>query len=135
MTPLMLHTLSRPFVLVVFLSLLAAGCGGGAIPKGKVTKGGQPIKVSDKGMVQVRFIPAEGKADNVYSAKVEADGTFELKGNHNKPIPLGKYKIAVLAMDPYPTKDLLDGKFNEQKTTIVRDVTGSGSIDIDVDKP
>jgi hypothetical protein len=121
---------------LLFGALLVTGCGGGGVtPRGKVTKGGQPIKVSDKGMVQVRLIPAEGTAGTVYNANVGADGSFEVKGPDGKPIPAGKYKIAVLAMDPYPTKDLLGGKFSEDKTTIVRDVSGAQSLDIDVDKP
>jgi len=133
----MLLSRSRPLAfLALFLCSLVVGCGGGGVtPKGKLTKGGQPIKVSDKGMVQVRLIPSEGSADTTYSANVGADGTFTVVGPGNKPIPAGKYKIAVLAMDPYPTNDLLKGKFSEKTTSIVRDVNGSTPLDIDVDKP
>jgi len=112
--------------------ILAFGCGGGGgAVKGKVLRGGQPIKVGDKGMVQVRFI-AE---DNGYTAPVAADGSFTLTGNEGKGIPAGKYKIAVLAYDPYPTKDLLGGKFSAMATPINRDVKPGDEVVIDLDKP
>jgi len=99
--------------------------------KGKVLKGGQPLKVSDKGMVQVRFV-SENSAP---SAQVGPDGSFTMTGTDGKGIPAGKYKIAVFAFDPYPTKDLLGGKFSEQKTTIEREVKPGQELVIDVDKP
>jgi len=116
--------------------LLAIGCGdGGRVTvKGKVTKGGQPLKVSEKGMVQLRLV-SQGADKATHTAKVEPDGSFTVKGADGKAIPQGKYKVAVVATDPYPTgKDVLDGKFSEDKTPITRDVTGQ-SLDIDLDKP
>ncbi len=116
--------------------LLLVGCGGGGVtPSGKLTKGGAPLKVSEKGMVQVHLLPAEGQVQTVYTAQVAADGSFTVKGADGKPIPAGKYKIGVVAMDPYPTHDLLKGKFDDKKTTIVRDVKAGQPLDIDLDKP
>jgi len=105
------------------------------MPRGKVTKGGQALKVSEQGMVQVRLFAAEGAVDAPYTAQVAPDGTFTVKGSDGKAIPAGKYKIAVLQLDPYPKTDLLKGQFDEKKTTIVRDVSGGQEIIIDLDKP
>lgn len=126
---------SLPAFAVLVALFVGCGGGGGVIPRGKVTKGGQPLKVSEKGMVQVRLFPAEGTVETTYSGQVAADGTFQVKGSDGKAIPAGKYKIAVFQLDPYPTTDLLKGQFDEKKTTIVRDVSGSQEIVIDLDKP
>jgi len=118
------------FLLLACILVLGCGGGGGAV-KGKVLKGGQPLKVSDKGMVQVRFI---NESDG-FTAPVGPDGSFTLTGNEGKGIPAGKYKIAVLAYDPYPTKDLLAGKFSAMATPVNKDVKPGDDVVIDLDKP
>jgi hypothetical protein len=126
-------SLPRPFFFLLLACFLMIGCGGGSgvNVKGKLFKGGQPIKVSEKGMVQVRFIGEKG----TFSGNVTPEGTFLITANEGKGIPTGTYKIAVFAYDPYPTKDLLGGKFDEQKTTISRDIKSGEEVVIDVDKP
>jgi hypothetical protein len=120
--------------LAVLTGLAASGCGsGGAIRvKGTVTNNGQPLSVSDKGMVQVIFIPDDPeKAGDTYPANVNPDGTFEVPGKEGKGIPPGKYRVAVRQLDPYPTKDKLKDKFSPEKTPIVRDVA-SREVNIDI---
>src|SRR5262245_55895221 len=128
---------SLPRALCLFLLLgcpLVTGCtgsSGGVVVKGKVLKGGQPIKVTDKGMVQIRFINEK----NSYLGQVGADGSYTITGSDGKGVPPGSYKGAVLAVAPYHTKDLLGGKFNDQRTTLSREIKAGQEVVIDVDKP
>lgn len=116
------------------LSLLVSGCGGGVKPRGKVTNEGKPLTVSDKGLFVMSFI-LDGNSGKAYEVDTKRDGTFTVPGPDGHGIPPGKYRISVEQFDPYPTTDLLMGKFKGPKSPIVRDVSGSGSLDIDLSKP
>jgi hypothetical protein len=118
------------------LALLAAlvGCGGskGKIT-GKITKGGQPIKVSDQGKVMLILIP-DPATGNTYPCHVQPDGTFDCSGNDGKGIPTGKYKVTVEVPDPYPAgPDQLGGKYKEATTTKTVEVKPGANIEINLD--
>jgi len=121
------------FVLV-FAGLLT-GCGsGGRQVKGKIVKGVEPFTVSEKGVFVLSFLPEGDGKGVVYNATTNKDGTFTIVGPENKGIPPGKYKVQLTAMDPYPTTDLLKGKYAPGKSTMVVDVGSSGDVVIDVGK-
>lgn len=127
------------------------GCGSPTPPegevvivRGKVTDGGQPLKVAradvGAGWVQIQLWKDAGQgvaadSNQIYSTKADDSGAFEVKGRFGNGIPPGKYRIAVRQWDPYPDKDRLEGKFSEKQTTIVRNVDGKTSIEIDLAKP
>ncbi len=113
--------------------LTVSGCGGPSTVHGKLTNGGAPVTVSDKGVIVISFSP-EGGAGPGFGADVKPDGTFVVRGPENKGVPPGKYRIAVMQYDPYPGTDKLDGKFGPGKTSLVRDING-GALDIDLAKP
>jgi hypothetical protein len=113
--------------------LTVSGCGGPSTVRGKLTNGGAPVTVSDKGVIVMTFAP-EGMTGPGFGADVKPDGSFEVKGPENKGVPPGKYRISVMQYDPYPTTDKLDGKFGPGKSPIVRDVHG-GTLEIDLAKP
>jgi hypothetical protein len=113
--------------------LMLSGCGGPSTVRGKLTNGGQPLTVSDKGVIVMSFSP-EGAPPPGFGADVKPDGTFEVKGPENKGVAPGKYRISVQQFDPYPGNDKLDGKFAPGKSPIIRDIKG-GSLDIDLAKP
>src|SRR5688572_27113459 len=77
------------------------GCGSGYIKvKGKVLKGGEPLRANGR-TLQVTFYPVDvGKdgAQDAYLAHRSIDGTFSVPGKTGKGIPAGKYKIAVELM-------------------------------------
>ncbi len=104
--------------------------------RGKVVNAGQPLKVSNPmaGWVEIKFIeytePGSQKAAETYTARADQNGEFDAAGKFP-----GKYKIAVRQWDPYPNTDLLEGKFDEANTTIVRDVKAGDNLVIDVSKP
>ncbi len=116
---------------------LAGGCSGPKLvpAKGKIVSGGQPLKMGPQGVLQIILVPDEGaKAGEftTYPADVDKEaGTFEVGGG----VPPGKYRIAVLWLDPYPMKDKLNGKFTFEKTPLLRDVTGEGLLEIDLANP
>jgi len=123
--------------LCVILLELAGGCNSGPAKvdiTGKVTKDGQLLKVNKKtGQIQVTFI-TEGTNDETTKstfATFDVDsGTYAIKG-----IGVGKYRIIVTQVDPYPGNDLLNGAFNKNNSKIVRDVeTNNQVIDIDLTK-
>jgi hypothetical protein len=116
------------------LCSLLVGCGKGVVVKGKVTDNGQPLTVSDKGVLTIAF-HADDTTKAVYPADVKKDGTFEVPGPEKKGVPPGKYHIVIQQMDPYPKTDKLKGKFAPGKTAIVREVAPGKEIDIDVSKP
>jgi hypothetical protein len=133
----MKFTLRLPFALVVLAGtcLVLPGCGAGASVSGHLTNNGQPLQLSARGLIQVTFIPQGDQSGNTYSADVNPDGAFRVVGKEGKGLPPGTYKIAVQAFDPYPSKDVLKGQFAAWKTHIVRDITGSTTLDLDLAKP
>jgi hypothetical protein len=116
---------------------LAGGCKSGPTKvdiTGKLLKDGQPLKVSNRGKVEIKFV-TEGGTDENYSSRstnVDDQGNFAIKG-----ITAGKYRIIVRQLDPYipgSTKDLLEGAFT-LNSPIVRDVeTNDQVIEIDLAK-
>jgi hypothetical protein len=119
------------------LAVVAVGCGGsGYTVKGRLEKNGTPITVSDKGVVQLSFVPESSKEGGTpYPATVEKDGSFVINGRGTDTgIPAGKYRVNVAIVDPYPGNDKLGGKFNGPNSPLVKDITGSGSIVVDIEK-
>jgi len=128
------------FLSFALLCACLAGCGGSKHKvQGKIVKGGQPYGLSEKGVFQLSFVPAEGKTTQIYNATVNSkDGTFEIVGPDGKGIPAGKYKVQLVAMDPYgggaSGTDKLKGKYApNSKDAPVVDI-GSGELVIDVGK-
>lgn len=128
---------------VLFCIAAISGCGaspppGFVVPKGKVTKAGQPLTVKPMvGLVEVIFLreAPEGTPVDPQIAKLNPDGTFVVHGTGGQGLEPGKYKIVVRQWDEYPNLDLLQGAFDEKRTKIVRDVNGTDEILIDVSKP
>jgi hypothetical protein len=132
--------LPRPlpwFLALAGACLVLAGCGGGARVTGKLTNNGQPLTVSDKGMIVVSFIQegSQPGQPGAYPVDLGPDGTFTVKGTNGQGIPPGKYMISVQQLDPYPTTDKLKGQFFGSKSPIVREIKGSTVLDIDLAKP
>lgn len=116
-----------------------SGCGSQKVVTGKITNKGQPLPVSEKGVIQVTFATAapSGKSAHreVYPAVVQPDGTFKVAGPEEKGIEPGKYQISVQLLDPYPAVDRLRGYFAPGKTPIVREVKGGAPLEIDLARP
>jgi hypothetical protein len=115
--------------------VVAGGCRGGQVePKfssalhGKITRGGQPLQV-DKARhggyanVELVFVPLD-RAGRQFTTKAGEDGAFEVLLPEGQTIPPGKYRIAVHQWNPQPKTDELGGRFSEQNSPIVRDITG-----------
>lgn len=129
--------------LIVFL----VGCGE-SVPKdnsvavsGKLTSGGQPLRVemaaSGAGWVELRFYSLDGSGnmgETYYISRVADDGAFKVLGPSDHGLPPGKYKVIVRQWDPFPSTDKLDGKFDETHSTIVREITGPTTIELDIAK-
>jgi hypothetical protein len=134
----MRFALRLAFALVILAGACLAlpGCGsGGASVWGQLTNNGQPLQLSGKGLILLTFVPQGDQSGNTYSADVSPDGTFHVVGKEGKGLPPGTYKITVQAFDPYPNRDLLKGQFVVGKTPIVRAITGSTRLDLDLAKP
>jgi hypothetical protein len=119
--------------LIVLSLSLVAGCEPSSLKvTGTVLRDGKPIPVSATGVVQVTLIPdvAPGTPYTTYPGRCDAEGKFEIL--NVKP---GKYKVAIQQFDPDPQTDKLNGAFNQEKTTIVRDIDGKKPIEIDLSKP
>lgn len=122
------------------------GCGKGGPTTyrvtGRLVNNGQPVTVpateAALGSVQIRFLllAEDGTADGYsFDAPTDAEGAFSVQGATGRGIPPGKYRIAVYQYDPYPI-DKLRGAFAEEKTPIVREITGSTDLGtIDLAKP
>jgi hypothetical protein len=87
------------FLLVGFIALVAIGCGSDATArvKGRLVENGQP-KTFPPSTYSVEIAPldASGKPDanKMYTAVVNADGSFEMLASGGKIIP-GKYEFSV----------------------------------------
>jgi hypothetical protein len=117
---------------------LGTGCKSGPAKvniTGKVVKNGEPLKVSDKGEIRVKFYSQNMEEETsrirpaIYNA---SDGTFQVKD-----IPVGKYRITVEQIDPMPSNknDKLQHAFDNKNSPIIRDVESNGqNIEIDLAK-
>jgi hypothetical protein len=105
--------------------------------KGKLTNAGKPLEVKPMvGLLELTFLREGGDGPvDPQVAQVAPDGSFVVHGTGGQGIPQGKYKIVVRQWEEYPNKDVLKGAFDEKNTKVVRDVTETGEILIDVSKP
>jgi hypothetical protein len=123
----------------LILLALVAGCGGDLVKaKGKLLKGGEPVKLGEKEAVRIVFVPVdkvEGKEQNMYPAEFNPeDGTFKVVGSTGTGLPPGKYRVAVELTRN--RKDVLNGAFAPGNSPIVREVKNSSDVlVIDLDKP
>ena len=119
-----------PLVLLLVFGIGLLGCSSGEPHiTGTLTQGGSPLKVGEKGVVQVQFIQLqEGQPKGFRTAQsVDEQGHFEAT------VAPGTYRIAVVQLDPYPDADKLKGAFNEKKSPIEKELTSSQSIEIELD--
>jgi len=121
------------FALLVACSVIGCGSARSKV-EGKIVKGGQPFTVSEKGVFVLSFVPESGAAKETYNATTKHDGTFVIVGPEGRGVPPGKYKVHLKAMDPYPTKDLLNNKFGDPNTTPLSVDIGSSTLVVDVGK-
>jgi hypothetical protein len=128
---------------VALLSLV--GCSAkstDALPvRGKLTNNGEPLQVKGReiglGYIELHFyrINDDGSIDkDPADAAVDEAGEFTIRGRDGQGLPPGKYKVTVRQLDPAPDNDKLQGRFNLQKSPIVRQVTGE-EISIDLARP
>lgn len=116
---------------------LFAGCGGSGYEcRGRLLKGGQPLTVSDKGVIQMVLIRSSEPTTDPIPVDCKTDGTFVIRGKENNGVPPGTYRVSVKALDPYPTTDVLQDQFSPANTKLTVEVTSSNakSLDIDLDK-
>ena len=98
----------RTTILAVFAFVIlpCLGCGGGkTVVNGKLLHGGKAVTTSEKGMVIMNFTAKNG--EDVYSADVKSNGTFEVKGRDGG-IPPGEYRVSVQWFDPYTGSNDVD---------------------------
>ena len=127
----------RHVQLALALSIFVTLCGCESKPRtvtvtGSVTKGGQPLSVSNTGYVQIMLLPDVG-ADEQYTTRVgrcEKDGTFQIP-----EVAPGKYKVGVEQFDPIPQIDKLNGAFRAGDSKIIREIDGKAPVTIDLAKP
>lgn len=112
-----------------------SGCGGGKVKaSGKVVQNGQPIQMSDKGVMQLAFIEEKDtEGARPHGTTWKPDGTFVITGVEGKGVPPGKYRVSLSIIDPYPGEDKFGGKFQGPKSPLVVDV-GKGEVIVDVGK-
>lgn len=105
--------------------LAAGGCGKGNSNlevSGKITRGGQPLTVSDKGEFVLVFHELQGGqlGGHAYAASVDHAGAYRVE------LPPGKYRVAVQLMDPYIQHvDKLGGAYDQTKSPITVEIAES----------
>lgn len=119
------------------LALLASGCGSSntARVSGTLTKDGQPLQVTDGQWCIMNLYPVDLDPSKFppFAANVSKDGKFEVPGVENRGIPPGKYRVAVeLVNHKDRGKDLLNNAFTSTKSPIIREITGSTSLAVDL---
>ena len=121
-------------ILTTGLLVAVGGCNsdGLRIVKGRLVNNGEPLKVSQQGVVQIAFEYATNP-DGTFVAVVGPDGQFAIEGPTGKGIRPETYRISVVQLDPYSKrKDLLKGKFTTKSTPIVMAVDGKSEFLIDL---
>lgn len=117
---------------LVLLTLLLIGCGGSGEVEvsGKLTKGGEPLQVSENGDVQITFAQIDGGTQTGHQFLASPDDS----GQYSVNVAPGEYKVAVVQLDPYPDNDKLEGKFNQENTPIKKTIDGGETWDIELDE-
>jgi hypothetical protein len=120
-------------------------------------KGDKPFVPSEGQAVGMTFYPMETIKDSSgrvlapggepFSAALDPEtGTFEVPGPDGRGIPAGKYRVAVsLRQRTAPPnssgkkfdrdKDLLQDRFNDKASPIIREITTKSDLTIDLEKP
>jgi hypothetical protein len=123
------------WLLAVVLCLPASGCGGPVLVKaeGTLLQNGKPLSLSRTGTAQVIFVPdvPPGTPYTTYPADFTRDtGAFVVNS-----MPRGKYRVTIALLDPNPQVDKLQGKFSQEKTPFLLEVTGEAPIELDLARP
>jgi len=116
----------------LFATLLISGCGGIKVVKveGKFSQGGMPIELKKSAVIQIIFYPDSTDEKNVTSYPADFDResfTYKIAA-----IPVGKYKISVVLLDPYPNNDKLKGAYSSKVTPLSCNLQDNTVFDIDI---
>lgn len=133
-----LHTSGGAIMVVLricfflFAILLVSGCGGAKVVKveGKLSQGGMPIELKKSAVIQIIFYPDSADEKNVTSFPADFDResfTYKIAA-----VPVGKYKVSVVLLDPYPNYDKLKGAYSSKKTPINCNLQENTVFDIDI---
>ena len=125
-------------VVVGLLLMGALGCGASHYqPSGKITKGGAPLTISEKGVLEIALYAESDKDFGSPEAVTwEKDGSFKVKGRLGTGVPAGKYRVSVALKDPYTpnAKDVFEGKFAKANAQVFEVKDSSTLLEVDVDK-
>ena len=116
----------------LFAILVLSGCGGIKVVKveGKFSQGGMPIVLKKSAVIQITFYPDSTDEKNVTSFPADFDResfTYKIAA-----VPVGKYKVSVVLLDPYPNNDKLNGAYSSKKTPLSCNLQGNTVFDIDI---
>jgi hypothetical protein len=119
-----------------FVCLLSTGCGKPtARVTGRIVMDGKPLPVNEDYRLNVSFCPMTDEGTvayaNILIARVKDDATFSFA----KPIPLGKYRVAVQHVNARSQADEFKNRFGEGSSPLQRDVTGDQDWTIDLARP
>lgn len=146
------------FVLAIGIaSLTAPGCGSSdnVWISGKLLKGGVAYAPPGGQRVGLTLHAVEGPSavasGTSYPARyIPEDGTFDVPGPDGQGIPPGKYRVAIsqkMKRDSLPSPrqprgipfdrdtDFLEAKFGPAMSPILRELTSSGELVIDLNSP
>jgi hypothetical protein len=121
------------------LCLMLGGCSKARLKtKCRVLKDGQPLVPKEGESIRVTFVPIRPDGtpptDHYHAVFHESDGVFRAAGKDLKGVPPGKYRVAVEYKKN--RQDALDGKFDEDHSPFVFDVTAkTAELVIDLDHP
>jgi hypothetical protein len=120
---------------LLLLLLLFSGCGSslGSQVTGTVTIDGKPLAVGG-----VSFHPVGGGP--VATARIQEDGSFELKTGKQHSLPPGEYRVTVMAVEvvppktkyhvPMPGKRLVPVRYGDLKQTDLHATIEPGSNEV-----
>ena len=137
-----MHNMVRfPLLMNLALGLLlmgVVGCGPtGYKATGKITKGGEPMKLTDKAVVKIALYAESDKSFAEPFAVTwdkPFDGTFKVVGREGAGVPAGKYRVSIEVMDKYPdTRDSLGGKKARENAPVI-EIKDASEFVIAVDK-
>jgi hypothetical protein len=110
------------------------------VPKGRIVRGGGPVGPAARNLppgdsgFRVTFIrlgPDDPGKRIVASNLSDQPGAFELVGQDVKPIPPGRYRVAV-HVGPEGGKDQLEGKYGPENSPIEVEVKEGEDLVIDL---
>lgn len=122
----------KNFLFLIFPISFIIGCGGEkpVSVEGKFTIDGKPVELKKTATIQITFHATENNHAQAISYPADFENENLIYKINN--IPKGRYKVEIVYLDPYPSRDRLNGSYSASKSPIVCELKDNTTFDINI---